>query len=86
MAKYSEYRKISMDKVRELCIKYDFYTCGDCLEYDNLLWNLVGYHKLTTNRAIKIATDIKNHSDTSLEIIDIAEILINNSTVRIFEN
>lgn len=58
-----ETRKIMNDKVRSLCIRNNFYTCGDCEEYDNLLSNLCsGNKEITTSDLIEIADDILKHS------------------------
>ena len=32
-----ELRKLSMEKIRRMCIDNGFYTDGDCYEYDKML-------------------------------------------------
>lgn len=48
--------------VRKMCIKYSFYTRGDCEAYDKML-TFVRKNKPTTNIIYKVAEDIYNHSD-----------------------
>lgn len=62
-----ETRRIDAMALRSICIEHQFYTCGDCEDYDNML-NMV-YSKshetksLTSSLVLKIATDIAEHSD-----------------------
>lgn len=51
-----------MEDVRAMCIKYDFYTCGDCEAYDHMLSDLCR-GDMTSDRIIEIAEDIVEHSD-----------------------
>lgn len=63
------YAKISRDDVYHLCVREQYYTCGDCEDYEKMLSyvgnlgeikdELIGVH-LT-----RIATDIYEHSDIS---------------------
>lgn len=86
MKKYRELRRISMNAVYSICNTYHFYTRGDCKAYDNLLRNIVNPKKqLTVKYALKIATDIKNHSNTDFTEIEIAEIIISKASVCIIE-
>ena len=58
-----EFRRIDASKVRSLCIEYDFYTCGTCADYDNLLLNLCDRDReIDLAALIEIATDIVEHS------------------------
>lgn len=55
-------RWLDREKVREMCIKYRYYTCGDCRAYEAMLEkaNLLDTDDL---EAVKqIAIDIYNHS------------------------
>ena len=55
-------RWIESSKVRAMCIKYRYYTCGDCEAYDAMLEKA---HLLDTEdlEGVKqIAIDIYNHS------------------------
>jgi precorrin-4 methylase len=67
MSRFSERRTLTVDELRALCIKRNWYTEGDNAEYDHLL-SLVedrnGYPvHLTTEKLEEIAEDIHKHSD-----------------------
>ena len=49
------------DDVRRMCIKHDFYTCGDNEEYSAML-RYVDEHEPTTENLYIIAVDIYEHS------------------------
>lgn len=49
--------------VRDLCIKYNYYTRGECNEYINLLD--IMYQEPTPERVVEVAEDIVDHSDLS---------------------
>ena len=55
-------RWIESSKVREMCIKYRYYTCGDCEAYDAMLEkaHLTPVEDLRTIK--QIAIDIYDHS------------------------
>ena len=72
-----ELRKLSMEKIIRMCIDNDFYTCGDCEEYDRMLTYANNVKRATTKEIEKIATDIKEHSDTDDQVINIMFMLIN---------
>lgn len=63
---YREVRRLSSSDLRALCIKEDWYTGGDCEEYDNLL-NMTKKENITTDDIVEIATDIIGHSDVAIE-------------------
>lgn len=64
MARYKEVRKIDRNKVRSLCIKEEYYTCGDSDAYTNLLVTLCDRDKeMTMDKLEDIANDILMHSD-----------------------
>ena len=69
-----ETRVISYENLRNLCIKNDFYTNGDCEEYDNLFRKL-DVETLTTKHIFNIAADIKYHSETDYDIESIMYML-----------
>lgn len=58
-----EIRKINSSKVRQMCIKDNYYTKGTNNEYENLLLNLCNDKNMTLKKIEKIATDILQHSD-----------------------
>ena len=55
--------RFEADKVRNYCIKNDFYNCGDCEEYAAMLGN-VREHEINPEIAdvAAIAEDIYTHS------------------------
>lgn len=63
-------RFLDSEEVRNMCIRYGFYTCGDCNAYENLLHNLCNVKNygddLSVERLEKIARDIVDHSDRSV--------------------
>ena len=65
--KFTETRTMSASKLRALCIKHDWYTCGDNEEYSRLfdrLTDCCGFpENLTTEKLVEIAVDIWEHSD-----------------------
>lgn len=67
MAKYTETRVLRMEKLRSLCIKHDWYTCGTNEEYAALFARLhddMGCPEhMTTEKLAEIAADIMAHSE-----------------------
>ena len=66
--KYIETRTLSAYNLRNLCIRKNWYTCGDNEEYMALFGSLTeNYHavEMTTEKLAEIATDIYEHSDES---------------------
>ncbi len=64
MSHYKETRHLTAYRLRSLCIRQDWYTCGDNTEYGHLLYNLADSKPhLTTEDIINIAEDIAAHSD-----------------------
>ena len=62
--KYKEIRTLTANNLRNLCIRQNWYTCGDNAEYEHLLYDLAASKShLTTQDIIKIAEDIAAHSD-----------------------
>lgn len=65
--KIIETRTLTPSKLRLLCIKNDWYTCGDNEDYEKLFDRLTDVYgcaeHLTTEKLVEIATDIWEHSD-----------------------
>ena len=59
---YKEVRTLSKDNLRLLCISKDWYTLGDCEEYENLL-DMTRKDNITTDDIVEIASDIMEHSE-----------------------
>ena len=59
------YRTITSDRVREMCIRYDYYTCGDCDEYSLMLAEVdtINEPDLVDEFMLPIARNILEHSD-----------------------
>lgn len=68
--KYTETRILHASDLRTLCIRENWYTLGDNDEYDTLMCKTF-CPNLTTEVIADIAQDIKDHSDTDLEIPEI---------------
>lgn len=80
-----ETRKISMHNVRNECIKYNWYTKGNCDEYDYMLTFAKYLENVTTDDLETIATDIKIHSETDYEIESIMFVLANDCCTTFIE-
>ena len=80
-----EIRKISMYNVITECIKNDWYTKGDCDDYNNILTFAKSLENATTDDLETIATDIKTHSETDYEIKHIMFVLANDCCTTFIE-
>lgn len=64
MARYREFKKIDHNKVRNLCIRDEYYTMGDNDAYEHLLYELCNEEKeITMDELEEITADIMKHSD-----------------------
>lgn len=65
--KFNETRTLSASKLRSLCIKNEWYTCGDNEEYSRLFDRLTDCcgcpEHMTTEKLVEVAEDIWDHSD-----------------------
>lgn len=68
--KYTETRILHASDLRTLCIRENWYTLGDNDEYDALMCKTF-CPNLTTEVIADIAQDIKDHSETDMEIPEI---------------
>ena len=61
---FKDRRILYRDDLRNLCIKKQWYTRGDCAEYENML-SMTGDGKkhITTSDIVAIAEDIMAHTD-----------------------
>lgn len=80
-----ETRKIDGIKVRSACIRYEWYTAGDCEEYDHMFDFIRNLNTVTTDDLEMVAKDIKEHSDTEYEISDIMFVLANDCCTTFFD-
>ena len=55
-------KRLHADDVQRLCIKQNYYTCGDIEAYDKML-TMCNSNKVTNQLIYKIAVDIAIHSD-----------------------
>lgn len=55
-------KSINRDDLRNLCIRQEYYTRGDCEAYEELL-SYVDGRNITDNDIIAIADNIYDHSD-----------------------
>ena len=63
--------KWSMERVRNFCIKHDYYTCGDNESYSKMLWYVEEHSKNPTIHDLyTVAIDIMDNSylDESYEV------------------
>lgn len=67
IVKVREYRTITSDALRNLCIEKNWYTCGNNEEYGKLLES-ANKSNISADDIWVMATDIKKHSDTEHEI------------------
>ena len=51
-----------VERIRQMCIKRNLYTCGTCEDYSRML-NFARDADVTTENLIKIAQDIAEHSN-----------------------
>lgn len=68
---YKIIRRVEPMKLRELCIDRHYYTKGDCEAYGEMLFKYDG-KDIDIKEIEWLANDIKSHSDTEEEVIDIA--------------
>lgn len=64
-------RSVGATKLRQMCIKHNYYTRGDNDEYRNMLMQYHG-QDVAEAEIEWLARDIKSHSVTTDEVIDIA--------------
>lgn len=60
--KVIEFRHWSSSRVRDFCVSHNWYTCGDCQEYTELL-NFVSNNDPSPDNLYTVARDIYTHSD-----------------------
>ena len=70
MKQYKETRKMPMDRLRNLCIKYNWYTHGNTEEYNNLL-TMTKVENITTETLVEMANNIFEHSKVDYEVTTI---------------
>lgn len=90
MTKYMEIKGLPMYKLREACIDYDWYTCGDNTDYENLLTFAENLENVTFDDLEAIAKNILNHSSfevwqefTIKDIMAILNMRLNRTIVKI---
>lgn len=71
--KFKEVRVIRSVSVRNMCIKYGFYTCGTNEQYLNLLNNLCKKENPSLTDLKEIAEDILSHSKTEEKMEECGE-------------
>ena len=73
--KFKIVKVLRAEDVREMCIRHNYYTAGDCKAYQNMFDMLTGEEDIPDEVVEKIATDIKEHSRTDDTIEDIMSYL-----------
>ena len=56
-------RKLFWDDVRQVCIDNQYYTRGNCEEYESLLSTVRSFSTIDDTQLFLIAQDIYNHSN-----------------------
>ena len=64
-------RWLRSEKVRNMCIRYEYYTCGDCRAYERMLGMCDRISADDPNEVKRIAEDIYYHSRMSEDDDDI---------------
>lgn len=72
MSNYNFVQVLTVWDVREVCIRHQYYTRGDCEDYQNMFEHC-GYVNADTLEVI--AKDIKDHSNTEDSVLDIMKTL-----------
>ena len=72
MSNYNFVQVLTVEDVREVCIRHQYYTRGDCEAYQNMV-DHCGYVNADTLEVI--AKDIKDHSNTEDSVLDIMQTL-----------
>lgn len=65
---YKEHKYITMEALRRLCIKHNFYLEGDNIEYYELLESVRGA-EMDSDKVVEIAQNIVDHSSKEVEIL-----------------
>ena len=79
--------KWNSDDVRAMCMRYGFYTCGDCACYSRIL-NFVDDVEPSIKTMLVVANDIAIHSNdltTNCEVEHIMFLLSNEIVHRFYE-
>lgn len=68
---YTEIRRTSADQMRALCIAQSWFTLASNKEYGQFLEKADALENITTDDLVELATDVKEWSDTDMEIENI---------------
>lgn len=60
--KIKEVKRIDTSKLRNICIKNNWYTCGTCAEYSNM-FNMCEVENVTTKTLYQITKNIYEHTN-----------------------
>ena len=55
--------RLTAEKVREVCIKRNLYTMGDCMAYEKMLSKCTSYGVTDDKTFFEIVEDIAEHTD-----------------------
>lgn len=81
---YRIVRRVEADKLRGLCIDRQYYTKGDCEAYGEMLFKFKG-EDIYIEEIEWLARNIKDHSDTEDEVIDIAYYILTEACYEFIE-
>ena len=65
-------REWSVDSVRDICVKHQYYLWGDNAEYTKLM-RFIRTHKPTNRNISIVAMDVYKHSDSDFSLEEVAE-------------
>lgn len=65
---YTEIRKTNADQMRALCIAQSWFTLGTNEEYSRFLEKAAALENITTDDLVELASDVKEWSNTDMEI------------------
>lgn len=68
---YKETRRITAYRMRELCISQCWFTLATNKEYSEFLHKAESLINITTDDLVELAEQVKEHSDTDMEIENI---------------
>lgn len=68
--KVTETRRLDGYNIRKACIENEWYTKGTNEEYSALMDSVLGVPDITTERLLKIAMDILEHSEMNRDYTD----------------
>lgn len=73
--------KINANALRDICIDYNWFTCGDNATYEKFLSKYDG-KKPTVGRIEELANEILQNSKTDADILDVMSAIYSRGVIR----